>query len=66
MGFMDKAKEVMDKIAGKVKDPDGSLVERTWPAAEPPVAEDDDGTNHIQGADPELDVSPEDQYDEER
>lgn len=64
MGFKDKAKEAIDRIVGKVKDPDGSLVERTWPAAEPPVAEPDD-TDPVQGTDPELDASPEDQYDDD-
>lgn len=65
MGFKDKAKDAIDKIVDKVKDPDGSLVEKTWPAAEPPVPEGQE-TDQAQGADPDLDASPQDQYDEER
>ncbi|WP_431710216.1 hypothetical protein [Glutamicibacter uratoxydans] len=63
MSFKDKAKEVLDSVVEKVKDPDGSLVERTWPAGEAPVPETTE--NEAIGADPDLDASPEDQYDKE-
>lgn len=61
MSFKDKAKEVLDSVVEKIKDPDGSLVERTWPAGENPVA--DGETN--EGTDPDLDASDKDQYNKD-
>lgn len=62
MGFKDKAKEIIDNVVDRVKDPDGSLVEKTWPAAEPPVSEGETSPEAAEGADPDLDSSTEDQY----
>lgn len=63
MSFKDKAKEIIDSVVEKVKDPDGSLVERTWPAGEAPDPET--AQDASTGTDPDLDASPEDQYDKE-
>ncbi|GAA1406593.1 hypothetical protein AUR04nite_05660 [Glutamicibacter uratoxydans] len=72
MGFLDKAKEAISNAAERIKDPDGTIVEDTWPAGEDPepgdtkyAQEDSSTTKPVQDADPELDASLEDQYDEE-
>ncbi|MEV7639032.1 MULTISPECIES: hypothetical protein [Actinomycetes] len=79
MGFIDKAKDAISHAADRFKDPDKDLVENLWPLGQPddehlpadsgqPSEEDlEQPGNHlppVQGADPDLDDSPEDQYSE--
>ena len=63
MGFKDKAKEVIDNVVEKAKDPDGSLVEKTWPAGEAPATKEQD--RPAEGFDPDMDSSTSDQYDQD-
>lgn len=67
MGFIDKAKEAISNAAEKIKDPDGSIVEDTWPAGDGPVPADtsyEEEAQNVEGIDPDLDTSVLDQYDE--
>ncbi|WP_313810616.1 hypothetical protein [Glutamicibacter sp.] len=71
MGFLDKAKEVISNAAERIKDPDGTIVEDSWPAGEDPepgdtkyAQEEPSTTEPVQGNDPDLDASVEDQYQE--
>lgn len=71
MGFIDKAKDAIGNAVDKLKDPDQSLVEKTWPLGQP----DDEHLpsdpaeasepEEEQGIDPDLDGSTDDQYSQE-
>lgn len=75
MGFLDKAKDMFSNAADRLKDPDKNLVEHAWPMGEADDEHLPDGphdpeahdqpTQPVRGADPELDDSVEDQYDED-
>lgn len=63
MSFKDKAKEVIDTVVEKVKDPDGSLVEKSWPPGEGPTPDTKHGA--AEGTDPDIEASSDDQYDKD-
>ncbi|MFJ2618452.1 hypothetical protein [Glutamicibacter sp. NPDC087344] len=72
MGFLDKAKEAISHAAERIKDPDKDVVENNWPAGETPedlglgkeMAKEPE-LDPIQGSDPELENSSDDQYDKD-
>lgn len=74
MGFLDKAKEAISHAADRIKDPDKDVVENNWPAGETPedlgsgqetVTDPELELDPIQGPDPDLDNSADDQYNKE-
>lgn len=71
MGFLDKAKEAISNAADRIKDPDKDVVENNWPAGEAPgdlepgeptVTDPELDLDPVQGTDPDLDASEDDQY----
>lgn len=80
MGFIDKAKDAISHAADRFKDPDKDLVENLWPLGQPDdehlpadsgetagEGQEQPGNRmaSVQGADPDLDDSPDDQYAED-